>query len=919
VKTALFASVVTLALAVSSAHAQSVPTFGGNAQHTGNYQPAARPWNSILWSTTTDLNPGAFAHYGAPLITAANTVIVPVKTATNGFELQAFNGATASGANPTPVYTLTTDYVLPSYNWIPVYQPVLAITSSSTRLYYAGTGGTIYYIDNPDSTTPDPPVQQAFYGEATYLANSAAFNSTVFINTPITADSNGNIFFGFRVQGTAPVPLNTTQSGFARIDPNGNGTYVLVGNAANDGNIVWDSHNSAPALSNDESTLYVVVKNGTDFADYAYLLGLDSTTLATKYKVFLIDPSNNGNAEVLDDGTASAMVAPDNDVYFGIYSGNSQNGSRGYLLHFSSDLTVTKTPGGFGWDYTAAIVPASMVPSYTGSSSYLIFSKYNNYDVPGSDGDGVNKVALLDPNATQIDPHPSANGLAEMREVLTVIGTTPDPEWYWQNIYAVHEWCINSAAVNPATMSVMFNSEDGHAYSWNLATNSLWQAATLDPGVGEPYVPSVIGPDGTVYTLNGGSLFALGGTAGVSVSLASSTPDMRVVIAGQSITFTVTVANAGSSGLIPTGTVTFTDTTFTGDSPVTSTLAANVALSGGQAVFSSSSLPAGSHFITASYSGDSNFSAGSATLAERIHTSASTTTVFSSENPSSLGDSVTFTATVSPTLSSNETPAMVTFVAGNTIIGQSSIINGQATISTSALPAGSNTITASFFSDTLYAASTSAPLTQVVQKGVGTLSTTTVRFGKVPVGSTASKAVTLTNTGKLPMSFGASPVSVSGPFTQTNNCTGALAPSASCTINVSFVPKSAGVLTGALIVTDDATNSPQAASLQGTGTQFRVSLSPTAVTVTRGQSTTSTVTVAPENGFIDAVSLSCQAPATKGITCSVMPAVIVLGSAQTATLTVQTSATTPRRQFSVTLKGKSGTLSHTATLTVTVD
>ena len=35
--------------------------------------------------------------------------------------------------------------------------------------------------------------QQAFYGLSTYTANAAGFNATVFINTPITADTNGNV------------------------------------------------------------------------------------------------------------------------------------------------------------------------------------------------------------------------------------------------------------------------------------------------------------------------------------------------------------------------------------------------------------------------------------------------------------------------------------------------------------------------------------------------------------------------------------------------------------------------------------------------------------------------------------------------------------------------------------------------------
>ena len=551
--------------------ASSVPSFAGNAQHTSIYQPAAQNLNAIHWSTTIDLNnSGNFAHYGSPLITSANTVLVPVKTASDGFQVNAFDGS--SGAAK---YTLTTAYILPDYDWIPVYNPCLATGSFGTRLYYAGPGGTMYHIDNPDAVAHGAPVQEVFYTTlANYLANATAYNATIFINTPITADSKGNVFFGFRVQGTAPAPLNTTQSGFARIDPSGNGTYVLAGTAANDASITRDSHNSAPALSNDETTLYVVAKSSTG---HGYLIGLNSTTLAMSHRVFLRDPRNSNGAAISDDSTASPTVAPDNDVYIGILS-NPGNGSRGFLLRFSSDLSIQKTPGAFGWDYTPAIVPASMVPSYQGASSYLIFSKYNNYAGFG-DGDGVNRIALLDPNATQIDPHPSAEGLVEMREVFTVIGATPDANALSTDFpYAVREWCINTAAVNPATNSIFTPSEDGHIYRWNLATNSLSQAVTLNQGIGEPYVPTVIGPDGIVYTLNGGTLFALGSLNGVDLTLASSIPDVRTVVVGQSLTFTATVTSTGSSGSIPSGTVTFQDFTYQDLTPVTTILATDVPL-----------------------------------------------------------------------------------------------------------------------------------------------------------------------------------------------------------------------------------------------------------------------------------------------------------------------------------------------------
>jgi hypothetical protein len=365
-------------------------TFAGNAQHTSSYAPPAKTLNTILWTAKNDFNPPPpLAHYGPPLISAANTVFLPVKTSTNGFRVDAFNGTTTAAK-----YTLTTDYILPTFVWVPSYNPCIVTGSFGTRLYYPGAGGTIWHVDSPDSNTPGAPVREVFYTSlANYNANAAAFNATVF--TPITADSAGNIYFGFRVQGSAPAPLSTTQSGYARIDKNGVATYVLAGNAANDVSATLDSHNAAPALSNDETTLYVVVK--APGSTGGHLLGLDLTTLATRYNALLRDPRNATFARIDDLSTSSPMVAPDGDVYFGVL-GNPANGSRGFLLHFNADLSVVKTPGGFGWDYTPGVVPANLVPSYTGNSLYLLFCKYNDYAI--ADGSGINKVALLDPNDT---------------------------------------------------------------------------------------------------------------------------------------------------------------------------------------------------------------------------------------------------------------------------------------------------------------------------------------------------------------------------------------------------------------------------------------------------------------------------------------------------------------------------------------
>src|SRR5262249_21551187 len=130
-----------------------VPMFAGNAQHTAVYSAPAAELNAIRWTTPIDLHAnGALAHYGAPLVTTGNSVIVPVKTESDGFQINVLDGATGRPRRAT----ISTDYVLPAHNWIPTYNPALATTSvdrraSVSRLYYAGAGGTLFYIANPDS------------------------------------------------------------------------------------------------------------------------------------------------------------------------------------------------------------------------------------------------------------------------------------------------------------------------------------------------------------------------------------------------------------------------------------------------------------------------------------------------------------------------------------------------------------------------------------------------------------------------------------------------------------------------------------------------------------------------------------------------------------------------------------------------
>jgi hypothetical protein len=132
-------------------------------------------------------------------------------------------------------------------------------------------------------------------------------------------------------------------------------------------------------------------------------------------------------------------------------------------------------------------------------------TKYNNYVETG--GDGVNKIAILDPHASMTDP---ISGATVMKEVLTIAGPTPDAEFTNSFPNAVREWCINTAAIDPFTKSVLANNEDGKLYRWDLTSNKLIQTATLTSGIGEAYTPTIIGVDGIVFAINNATLYAVG-------------------------------------------------------------------------------------------------------------------------------------------------------------------------------------------------------------------------------------------------------------------------------------------------------------------------------------------------------------------------------------------------------------------------
>ena len=93
-----------------------------------------------------------------------------------------------------------------------------------------------------------------------------------------------------------------------------------------------------------------------------------------------------------------------------------------------------------------------------------------------------------------------------MKEVLTIAGPTLETG----SAVAVKEWCINTAAVDPATQVDPRQQRGRLAVPLGAHDQPAAAAIQLTSGIGESYTPTVIGADGAVYAVNNAMLFSIG-------------------------------------------------------------------------------------------------------------------------------------------------------------------------------------------------------------------------------------------------------------------------------------------------------------------------------------------------------------------------------------------------------------------------
>jgi len=255
--------------------------------------------------------------------------------------------------------------------------------------------------------------------------------------------------------------------------------------------------------------------------------------------------------------------------------------------------------------------------------------------------------------------------------------------------------------------------------------------ATAQSPVGTyPVVPSGLSSPNYAITFVPGTLAVVRGGVTVSVSTSPAPSGLN-----QPMTFTASVQAAAPAAGAPAGTVRFFDG---------ATLLGSSTLASGIGSLTTAGLAAGVHTIQATYDGDASFAPGSGSASHTVNSASATPslTIASNRNPSSVGQSVTLTASLSMT--AGPVNGTVQFFDGATLVGTSTIASGSATFTTTALAAGSHAMTVR------YLGSASAPpvISGVFVQAVGSAGwknrTSSTTLSASPNPSAVGGTVTLT-------------------------------------------------------------------------------------------------------------------------------------------------------------------------------
>jgi uncharacterized protein (TIGR03437 family) len=325
---------------------------------------------------------------------------------------------------------------------------------------------------------------------------------------------------------------------------------------------------------------------------------------------------------------------------------------------------------------------------------------------------------------------------------------SPEVELHANTLIAISpEIMIPPQVTKAATATAVTSITNPSAYGQTVTFTAMVKLSPPGPGSvqgdvsfydGATLLGTVASANGnaslTTKTLNVGSHVITAVYAGNSQYSGSTSPTINQMVnkgattvalsslnnpsfIGQQLTLTAGVNVITPASGNPTGSVQF----FAGGNPLGS-----ASLNSGMASVTTSVLAVGTYPITAVYGGDSNFDGDTSAVINQVVRKGSTSVSLTSlNNPSTFGQVVTLKATLNVVAPASGNPTgSILFVSNGISIGSVSLSGGMASLATSALTVGTNSITAFFGGDNKFNESTSPVFNQSVNK-IGTTTTLT--------------------------------------------------------------------------------------------------------------------------------------------------------------------------------------------------
>jgi hypothetical protein len=436
----------------------------------------------------------------------------------------------------------------------------------------------------------------------------------------------------------------------------------------------------------------------------------------------------NSTVGVFPTSINNASTGNPNGTIVGTFSGTGCGTKDGFITSndgatftaFSPPTSSVPASYTLAGDFAAAINNSGVVVGYAIGQKGTSFP-FDGY-ITTNATDQATYTSIIDPNATATgDTLPAGINASGQVVGLYVNNTTGDTTGFLLSGGTYYDVIVPVATGFTAAQGIDSNGDIvgfykdatllSHGFIWtgytvNCTTICAVSGGTVttldDPNAGTNGVggdgTQVLGisPDGkeivgkyiNMESIGTNGFYAMSSITTLTCSpTASCSPNPAAF--GTSLTFKASVTPSSA-----TGSVTFT---------IDGVSQTPVSLSGGAATFPTSTLSAGSHSVQATYSGNSNFGGStSSTLTQTVSGASTTTAVTSSTNPSNFGQSVTFTATITPSPGNN---GSITFVIDGTSEAPAALSSGRATFSISSLSVGSHTVRADYSGATNFAAS----------------------------------------------------------------------------------------------------------------------------------------------------------------------------------------------------------------------